>query len=57
MVGYFGTVTFYKYLAVMSSQEKKKKKRHFKREGFLNVPALQVLGNNFQSLELANDRL
>lgn len=50
VVGYFGTVTFYKYLAVMSIREKKL----FNRVGILNVPTLQVLGSNFQSVVVAN---
>lgn len=40
MLGYFGAVAFYKYLAVMSSQ---KKKKNLLKGKFSDVPVLQVL--------------
>lgn len=44
MLGYFGTLTFYKYLAIQ-------KKRCFKREEVLSVPVFQVLWNRLQTFK------
>lgn len=44
MLGYFGTLTFYKYLAIQ-------KKRCFKGEEVLSVPVFQVLWNRLQTFK------